>query len=119
MEEVKQFFGYVELKGGVIVARAPLHVNEPAVWKLGAESETDFASFSLGMTAEMAEIKAAAEAEGTFMKAPNGKPSNLNAVQWMQVRTKVFKRWFGDWEYMARVTMRDSLFICSSKGDFT
>jgi hypothetical protein len=30
--------------------------------------------------------------------APNGKPSNLNDVQWGQVRTPAFKKWFGDWE---------------------
>lgn len=30
--------------------------------------------------------------------APNGKPSNLNAVQYKQVRTPEFKKWFGDWE---------------------
>lgn len=30
--------------------------------------------------------------------APNGKPSNLNAKQYEQVRTKEFKDWFGDWE---------------------
>lgn len=30
--------------------------------------------------------------------APNGKPSNLNAKQWAQVRTSEFKEWFGDWE---------------------
>lgn len=30
--------------------------------------------------------------------APNGKPSNLNARQWTEVRTPAFKRWFGDWE---------------------
>ena len=30
--------------------------------------------------------------------APNGKPSNLNEVQWNTVRTPEFKRWFGDWE---------------------
>jgi SAM-dependent methyltransferase len=30
--------------------------------------------------------------------APNGKPSNLNAVQYEQVRTPEFKEWFGDWE---------------------
>ena len=30
--------------------------------------------------------------------APNGKPSNLNNVQWEQVRTPAFKKWFGDWE---------------------
>lgn len=37
-------------------------------------------------------------ANGTYMKAPNGKPSNLNNRQWVQVRTKAFKEWFGDWE---------------------
>jgi hypothetical protein len=30
--------------------------------------------------------------------APNGKPSNLNAMQHAQVRTPAFKKWFGDWE---------------------
>ena len=34
--------------------------------------------------------------------APNGKPSNLNAMQWAQVRTEAFKKWFGDWETVAR-----------------
>ena len=29
--------------------------------------------------------------------APNGKPSNLTEKQYAQVRTKAFKRWFGDW----------------------
>ena len=32
------------------------------------------------------------------MKAPNGKQTNLNERQWLQVRTKAFKEWFGDWE---------------------
>ena len=30
--------------------------------------------------------------------APNGKPSNLNKWQYLMVRTKAFKEWFGDWE---------------------
>jgi len=30
--------------------------------------------------------------------APNGKPSKLDDVQWEQVRTPAFKKWFGDWE---------------------
>lgn len=30
--------------------------------------------------------------------APNGKPSNLNEIQYEQVRTPEFKNWFGDWE---------------------
>lgn len=39
-----------------------------------------------------------AKAGGTYMKAPNGKSTNLNERQWAQVRTKAFKDWFGDWE---------------------
>ena len=33
-----------------------------------------------------------------YMKAPNGKPTNLSEDQWLQVRTPNFKKWFGDWE---------------------
>lgn len=47
---------------------------------------------------ETEQIKQKALANGTFMKAPNGKVSNLNEQQWLQVRTKAFKDWFGDWE---------------------
>ena len=47
---------------------------------------------------EMQHIKDRAIADGTFMKAPNGQPTNLNERQWLQVRTRAFKRWFGDWE---------------------
>ena len=39
--------------------------------------------------------------EGTdkWLKAPNGKKSNLSEKQWLQVRTPNFKRWFGNWNY--------------------
>ena len=47
---------------------------------------------------ELDDIKAKAIKNDTFMKAPNGKPTNLNEQQWLQVRTKAFKEWFGDWE---------------------
>ena len=46
---------------------------------------------------EEADIVARAKADGTYMKAPNGKKSNLSPRQWVQVRTKAFKDWFGDW----------------------
>ena len=49
-------------------------------------------------TQEMQSIKEQAIADGTFMKAPNGNPTNLNERQWLQVRTTTFKNWFGDWE---------------------
>lgn len=47
---------------------------------------------------ELQALKSKAIANGTFMKAPNGKSTNLTERQWLQVRTKAFKEWFGDWE---------------------
>lgn len=47
---------------------------------------------------ELLSLKKKAIADGTFMKAPNGKSTNLTERQWLQVRTKAFKEWFGDWE---------------------
>ena len=43
-------------------------------------------------------IIAKAKANGTYMKTPNGNPTKLSPKQWVQVRTKAFKDWFGDWE---------------------
>ena len=63
-----------------------------------AAEATGTFGFSVANAQEMAQIKAAAEKDGTFMKAPNGQRSNLNERQWLQVRTAAFKRWFGDWE---------------------
>lgn len=48
-------------------------------------------------TQEMNNIKERAIADNTFMKAPNGKITNLTERQWLQVRTKNFINWFGDW----------------------
>jgi hypothetical protein len=50
---------------------------------------------------EMQAIKEKAVKDGTFMKAPSGKPTKLNERQWLQVRTTNFKKWFGDWELEA------------------
>lgn len=40
--------------------------------------------------------------ENEELLAPNGKPSNLTPEQYRQVRTPEFKKWFGDWEKVAR-----------------
>ena len=66
------------------------------------------------MTAEEEQrIVDEAKANGTYLKAPNGKASNLNERQWIQVRTKAFKDWFGDWElaYTCRETIKDCIRI--------
>lgn len=58
--------------------------------------------YSLGFSrgdAEAQRIEAEARANGTWLKAPDGKPSKLHPRQWVQVRTKAFKEWFGDWEF--------------------
>lgn len=55
------------------------------------------------MSDEESRIKERAIVDDTFMKAPNGQPTNLNERQWFQVRTKAFKNWFGDWEKSARI----------------
>lgn len=57
----------------------------------------------LAIQREKEEVKQKAFEDGTFMKAPNGKDSNLNEDQWLLVRTKAFKEWFGDWEKFANI----------------
>ena len=47
---------------------------------------------------EIMDIRRKTISDGTFMMAPNGKQTNLSERQWLQVRTKAFKEWFGDWE---------------------
>lgn len=47
---------------------------------------------------EKARIASDAKEKGSYMLAPNGKKSKLDAEQWATVRTTNFKKWFGDWE---------------------
>ena len=65
------------------------HLNDIGIETRGSKK--------MAITEEMRAIKDRAIADDTFMKAPNGKPTNLNERQWLQVRTKNFKNWFGDW----------------------
>lgn len=51
----------------------------------------------LAVDKELLEIRNEAIANGTYLLAPNGNPTNLNERQWLQVRTKNFIKWFGDW----------------------
>lgn len=61
-----------------------------------AINSSDNIRFSL--KAEKEKIVADAKADGTYMTAPNGEKTKLNAEQWATVRTTNFKNWFGDWE---------------------
>lgn len=50
------------------------------------------------ISAEIEDIKANAERNGTYLQAPNGEDTKLTPHQWLVVRTRAFKEWFGDWE---------------------
>uniref|UniRef100_UPI00345AB099 LPD23 domain-containing protein n=1 Tax=uncultured Lamprocystis sp. TaxID=543132 RepID=UPI00345AB099 len=59
--------------------------------------------------ARYADVLRAHDAEGKALPAPNGQPSKLNREQWILVRTDNFKRWFGDFEAVARQRQRRAL----------
>lgn len=63
---------------------------------MDAINSSDNIRFSL--KAEKEKIVADAKANGTYMTAPNGEKTKLDAEQWATVRTANFKNWFGDWE---------------------
>lgn len=62
-------------------------------------STRNLSSYRSFVEKEKAAVKKKAVADGTFMKAPNGKDTNLTEDQWLSVRTEAFKNWFGDWEH--------------------
>lgn len=66
-------------------------------------SDPRFQITDSALSDEEKKIVETAKANDTYMKAPNGKPTNLSEKQWAQVRTKAFKKWFGDWEKAARI----------------
>mgnify|MGYP000953103540 CR=1 FL=1 len=68
-----------------------------------AKSDTRFQIVGNSLSDEEKKIVETAKANDTYMKAPNEKPTNLSEKQWAQVRTKAFKKWFGDWEKAARI----------------
>ena len=112
-KEGKSFESDVESK--LFVSRIKNALNNLWSWvknKLGIENLDDISDRSLydllngtdlgleemGLTTEEKRIAEQAKADGTYMQAPNGKPSNLSPKQWLQTRTEAFKEWFGDWE---------------------
>lgn len=58
--------------------------------------------------AEVRSIIEKAKANGTYLKAPNGKSTRLTERQWTQVRTRAFKNWFGNWEANAEIEAMQS-----------
>lgn len=90
---LKSFWGWVKEKLGIEnlddISNRSLH---------DLLNETDLGLEEMGLTTEEKRIAEKAKADGTYMQAPNGKPSNLSPKQWLQTHTEAFKEWFGDWE---------------------
>ena len=84
-----------------------------------AKSDPRFQIVGNSLSDEEKKIVETAKANGTYMKAPNGKPTNLSEKQWAQVRTKAFKNWFGDWEKAARIEkLRRSKAVKITEADY-
>lgn len=52
---------------------------------------------TFALTPEEKSIVQQAQTEGSWLAAPNGQTTRLTEKQWIQVRTKAFREWFGDW----------------------
>ena len=84
-----------------------------------AKSDPRFQIVDNSLSDEEKKIVETAKANDTYMKAPNGKPTNLSEKQWVQVRTTAFKNWFGDWEKAARIEkLRRSKAVKITEADY-
>lgn len=72
-------------------------ITDPTLFREKLDEVINDNTTAKQVLSEMETIKQEAIANDTFMLAPNGKPTNLNENQWLQVRTKPFLDWFGDW----------------------
>ena len=87
----------IENPKGVSVAYPNPDIQGDAYSASGV-STRNLSSYRSFVEKEKAAVKKKAVSDGTFMKAPNGKDTNLTEDQWLAVRTAAFKNWFGDWE---------------------
>ncbi|MDN5874937.1 MAG: hypothetical protein L0H29_11205, partial [Sinobacteraceae bacterium] len=58
-----------------------------------------------------------AHREGEPLPAPNGKPSNLNARNWVLTRTPNFRKWAGDWLSLQHRKFLDGDPVAAMRGD--
>lgn len=92
-----------ELKSNISRAKERLPFMREGEYKTELENEIkqwqkELANIRFSLKEEKEKIVAGAKANGTYMTAPNGEKTKLDAEQWATVRTTNFKNWFGDWE---------------------
>lgn len=95
LEEASNVNGVMDLSAGINAAtglKEVIRISKRHRW-----SNTP-AKQSVLTEEEQRILKSAPRNSKGQLLAPNGKVSNLTEKQYAQVRTKAFKRWFGDWE---------------------
>ena len=80
-----------------------LHIHYENIDEVADKVLSDMLDGVNPLVAEGQSIINRAKANGTYLKAPNGKPSNLSPRQWASARTAAFKDKYGDWEKVARI----------------
>lgn len=80
-----------------------LHIHYENIDEVADKVLSDMLDGVNPLVAEGQSIINRAKANGTYLKAPNGKPSNLSPRQWAAARTAAFKDKYGDWEKVARI----------------
>ena len=80
-----------------------LHLHYESVDEVADKVLADMLDGVNPLVAEEQSIIDRAKANGTYMKAPNGKPTNLSPRQWAAARSAGFKDKYGDWEKVARI----------------
>ena len=84
-------------------------INEKYNQAMRSEDDEDF-----NVKEQIEAVRKQYQNTDKWLKAPNGKKSNLTEKQWLQVRTENFKKWFGNWEAPAikeRLTNGDMVFV--------
>lgn len=77
---------------------SPVRIGQN-VWlvELACEEMKNGSMPSKALQKQFAAIEKKYKGTTQWLKAPNGKNSNLNDIQWVMVRTSQFIQWYGDW----------------------
>ena len=75
-----------------------LHIHYENIDEVADKVLSDMLDGVNPLVAEGQSIINRAKANGTYLKAPNGKPTNLTQKQWVAARSAAFKDKYGDWE---------------------
>ena len=117
LEEASNINGVMDLSAGINAAtglKEVIRISKRHKWSNAPAKQ------SVLTEEEQRILKSAPRNSKGQLLAPNGNPTNLTERQWLQVRTKAFKRWFGDWEKVApKTTFKKGDTISIGDSNFT